>query len=415
MVSDYLARQLSTAALTANALHPPHSYRTMLPSYLAGWLTGELAPQLLGLTVADTLRELRSRRRSPLGLALAGASALGLAAVVRESTQARGRLDSALRDGLGADYLDRLSQTYADVDLGTPLGQLLWPLVPESDEVEVIRDVVYDDRHGRRGLLDVYRQRGAKEPGPVLVQVPGGGWTIGSKDRQARPLMHHMAARGWVCLAVNYRLSPRDPFPAQIVDVKRALAWARGHAHEYGGDPAFLAVTGGSAGGHLTALAAFTRHDRTFQPGFEDADTHVDAAVPLYGVYDFAGVTSPRAQEMRDRFLGPRVLRQDPRAHPAAFAAASPILRITAQAPPTMVVHGDRDSLVEVEQARRLVAVLRETSRREVVYAELPGAQHAFDYFPSIRTAALVRGVERFLRWAYDEAVTAAALDTSQG
>ena len=85
--------------------------------------------------------------------------------------------------------------------------------------------------------------------------------------------MPHLAAQGWVCVAINYRLAPRDPFPAHIVDVKRAIAWIREHIAEYGGDPSYLAITGGSAGGHLAALAALTPNDPAYQPGFEDADT----------------------------------------------------------------------------------------------------------------------------------------------
>ena len=95
--------------------------------------------------------------------------------------------------------------------------------------------------------------------------------------------MNQMAAKGWVCVAINYRLAPRDPWPAHIVDVKRAIAWVKDNIADYGGDPDYLAITGGSAGGHLAALAALTPGDPAFQPGFEDADTSVRAAVPFYG------------------------------------------------------------------------------------------------------------------------------------
>ncbi len=82
-------------------------------------------------------------------------------------------------------------------------------------------------------------------------------------------------------------------------------------------DPGFVAITGGSAGGHLAALAALTPDDPEYQPGFEDADTSVQAAVPHYGIYDFAGATGHRrAEVLRDRFLGPKVLFKDPRARP---------------------------------------------------------------------------------------------------
>ncbi len=101
----------------------------------------------------------------------------------------------------------------------------------------VERDIAFTE-HGKRGLLDIYRPRGGVPSGaPVLLQVHGGGWTIGKKDQQGLPLMKHLAAKGWVCVAINYRLAPRDPFPAQIVDVKRAIAWIREHIDDYGGDP----------------------------------------------------------------------------------------------------------------------------------------------------------------------------------
>jgi acetyl esterase/lipase len=408
----FLLRRALTAALTANAIRPVPGYRAQVPSFAAGWLTSELAPHLLALTAADMAVEMarRPERRSRAGLALGAAGGAGLAVLVGEALGAQRHVDRALAETLGEDYLDRLRTTYTDLDLSTPLSQLAWPFRLRDDGVEVIRDVAYDPRHGKRGLLDVYRQRGADlRDAPILVQVHGGAWSVGSKDEQGVPLMHHMAARGWVCFAVNYRLSPRDPFPAQIVDVKRALAWVKGHAREYGGDPRFVAITGGSAGGHLAALAALTPGDPAYQPGFEDADTSVQAAVPFYGVYDLAGsIGTPRSVQMRDRFLARRLLFADPAKDLHRFEQASPLERVHAGAPPMLVIHGARDSLVEVEQARHFVRALRAVSQQPVAYAELPGTQHAFDIFPSIRSAAVTRGVERFLRWTYDAAVRAA-------
>ncbi len=407
---SFLRRQVVTAALTANALRPVPGYWAQIPAMFGGWLTGELAPHLLALTVGDAVREATVGGRNRRALALAGGSALGLTALVLQAEGAKKQVDAALVEALGDDYLERLSKTYTDVDLSTPLSQLVMPFRMRNDEVEVLKDIPYDHEHGRRGLLDIYRPRASqRSDAPVLLQVHGGGWTMGNKDEQGIPLMLHMAARGWVCVAINYRLSPRDPFPAHIIDVKRSIAWIRERIADYGADPSFLAITGGSAGGHLTALAALTPNDPEYQPGFERADTTVQAAVPFYGVYDFAGATgSRRAQQMRDRFLGPRVLFRDPRREIEHFQRASPLLRVNPGAPPMFVIHGTNDSLVEVNQAREFVARLREISKREVAYAELPGTQHAFDVFPSIRTAHVTRAVDRFLRWTYDAAVHAA-------
>jgi len=275
------------------------------------------------------------------------------------------------------------------------------PFRMNSDEVDIVKDIPYHAEAGRRGLLDVYRRSGADpKNAPVLLQVHGGGWTIGSKDNQGVPLMLHMAARGWVCVAINYRLSPRVPFPEHLIDVKRAIRWVREHGGDYGADPAYIAITGGSAGGHLAALAALTPNDPEYQPGFEDADTTLQAAAPHYGIYDFAGVTGTRrARQLRDGFLGPRVLMKDPATQPGDFERASPLLRVTSDAPPFLVIHGTHDTLVPVDQARQFVRRLREVTSGPVCYAELPGTQHAFDAFPSIRSAHVVRGVERFLRW----------------
>ncbi len=85
----------------------------------------------------------------------------------------------------------------------------------------------------------------------MLLQVPGGAWASGNKRGQAHPLMSHLAELGWVCVSINYRLSPRHTWPDHIVDVKRAIAWVKDNIADYGGDPDFIAVTGGSAGGHL--------------------------------------------------------------------------------------------------------------------------------------------------------------------
>ena len=401
---SFLRRQIVTAALTANAIRPVPGFRFGIPAFFAGWLAGELAPHLLAVTAADAAAHAGRRRRDKVGLALASGSAVGLGFLIDQSRRVQTTAEDALTEALGADYLDHLETRPTPADLATPWRQLVNPFRVRNVEVLVERDIAYAPEHGKRGLLDVYHPAsGVPADAPVLLQVHGGGWSIGNKDQQGIPLMQHLAAKGWVCVAINYRLSPRDAFPAHVVDVKRAIAWIRENIADYGGDPAYLAITGGSAGGHLVALAALTAGDRTLQPGFEDADTSVQVAVPHYGVYDFAGSTGLRsAEQMRDEFLGPRILQRRWADDPEAFEAASPLLRITEDAPDFFVLHGALDTLVAVEQARLFVEKLRSTSKRSVVYAELPGAQHAFDVFPSIRSAHIVRAIDRYLHWHWN-------------
>jgi acetyl esterase/lipase len=397
-------RQVITAALTANALRPLPSYELGPAAFFSGWLTNELAPHLLALTAADAATHATGRRRDGAGLLLAGASAAGLAFLIRQARQVQERAEESLAEGLGVDYLDQLDAKPTPADLATPWRRLVNPFRMREPRVRVIKNVSYNPEYGKRGLLDIYLPADTPPEGaPVLLQIHGGAWTIGTKDQQGIPLMQHLAAKGWICVAPNYRLSPRAWWPAHIVDVKKSIAWIRENIADYGGDPDYIAITGGSAGGHLAALAAVTPNDREWQPGFEDVDTSVQVAIPHYGIYDFAGATGTRRSiQLRDRFLAPRVIRKRFTKNPEVFENASPLLRITPDAPDFFVLHGRYDTLVEVNQARQFVAKLRDVSKRTVVYAELPGTQHAFDLFPSIRSAHVVRAIDRYLHWHWN-------------
>jgi acetyl esterase/lipase len=372
-------------------------------AFATGWLVSELSPQILAATAADTALHLahpgRGRRRSRLGVLLA----LGTMAVhanrLRASVRTPDILEAAVRDSLSTQHAAELV-ALGDLDRTWPRRESVRPFAFRNAHVRVERDIAYSD-HGRRTMLDVYAPADVTElhDAPVLLQVHGGAWTIGRKEQQGQPLMYEMAARGWVCVAINYRLAPRDPFPAQVIDVKRAIAWVKDNIASYGGDPDYVAITGGSAGGHLAALAALTPNDPAYQPGFADADTSVQLAVPHYGVYDMAGSTGlASAVAMRDGFLAPKVFLRTWDSDPDAFEAASPILRITPDAPDFFVLHGDNDTLVDVNQARLFVERLREVSRNSVSYAEFPGTQHAYEIFNSVRSAHVTRSVSRYLR-----------------
>jgi acetyl esterase/lipase len=403
---SFRRRALFYAALTANAVRPLPGFRVGLPSFFAGWLTTELAPQWLAVTTADAATHLTERRRDPVALGLAGAAALGLGYLINQARRDQQTAEDALTEALGADYAEQLDALPTPAELATPWRSLVNPFrtfrkPPQTIRIE--RDIAFGEA-GRRNHLDIYRPAEPTQDAPVLLQVHGGAWILGKKEEQGVPLMQHLAAKGWVCVAINYRLSPRDPWPAQVVDVKKAIAWIREHIADYGGDPAYVAITGGSAGGHLTALAALTPGATEWQPGFEDADTSVQLAVPHYGVYDFAGSTGTKAStKLRDLFLTKWVMQTTWEQDPEVFEDASPILRVGPDAPDFFVIHGAHDTLVPVDQARQFVARLREVSQRSVVYAELPGAQHAFDVFPSIRSAHVVRAIDRYLHWHWNQ------------
>jgi acetyl esterase/lipase len=369
-----------------NGLWPARFTPVLVPAFFAAWLTVELAPQLLVLTVAGVVLCVLLGALSGIGwvgLALSMAVVLGLLRMIAESERAAAAADAALAQWPEASE--------PEVPVVSWLRRFFVPMAFRHPDVERIVDVAYGDLP--RNRLDVYRRRDRPTGAPTLLQVHGGAWVIGDKSQQGRPLMLHLAARGWVCFAPNYRLSPKATWPDHLVDVKRAIAWVHEHGADYGADPGFLVLTGGSAGGHLTALAALTQNAPQWQPGFEDADTSVTACVPYYGVYDLANETGSAAGRLREkRVLATLVMKTRDR---AVYEAASPLAQV-GQAPPMFVIHGRNDTLVPVQEARLFVERLRAVSSEPVVYLELPGTEHAFDVFPSIRSDHVVRAVARF-------------------
>jgi len=406
MTTVFLVWAVVTLLLTLNALRPlPVTWLSVL-TFFTGWIASELAPFHLVIhllvTAAFVSAGAVEGTAGAVALGTAAVTAIGLIVLIRQAHRVGDVVEAALREGLGDDYADHISPEFLDRhDPRVPLRALALPFRWRHKDVRRIRNVSYGP-YGHRNKLDVYQPREEGSGRPVLFQIHGGGWVVGDKREQGIPLMLHMAARGWVCVATNYRLSPRATFPDHLVDLKKSLAWVREHIAEYGGDPEFVVVTGGSAGGHLTALVGLTQNDPDFQPGFEDVDTSVAAAVPYYGVYDFINDFGIKANEQRARFFLERVVMKCRRdENPDLWRKASPQALVTPDDPPFFVIHGHHDTLVPVQEARQFVAKLRSTCRGPIVYAELPGAQHAFDMFPSLRTGHVVRAVERFLDYVY--------------
>jgi acetyl esterase/lipase len=375
--------------------------------FLFGWLTSELALFHLALSALVVLgfahwTDAFDFAPGRVGLAVVGLTWLGLIVMQWRARPAARILEQSLRDGLGESYRDVIPATRrAVLREAIPVRELLLPFNMRNRRVERLRDIPYGDGHERH-VLDVYRPAGGCTDAPVLLQIHGGGWVLGNKHEQALPLVYHLAARGWIVVTPNYRLSPKSRFPDHLVDCKRAFAWVRANVANHGGDPSFIAVTGGSAGGHLTALMGLTANDSRLQPGFEGADTKPAACVPFYGVYDFVdrhGLKGSGAAMVQ--WLEKTVMPCSPRTDPALWDLASPIEQVRTDAPPFFILHGDFDSLASVEEARLFAEKLGATSNQPVVYAELPGAQHAWEVFRSIRAMHSVHAVTRFLEWVH--------------
>ena len=350
------------------AVAPPRrggvpGFLVFIYSFLASELPFLALYYIVGSTVQDAIQ---GNVNTPVGWAavgLAAAAVLGIGVILARELRADAILDRALAEGLGAAMIPRRT------------GPLPWarilicPVLMRRRGVRRVANISYGDA-GRHNRLDVYRPRSPVAGAPVFVHFHGGGMVIGKKNRESLPLLYHLASQGWVCISANYRLRDAAQFADHLIDVKKVIAWVRQHGAEYGANPQTLILSGTSSGGQLAALAGFTQNDVRFQPGFEPEDTSVSAVVYLGGFYGFPG------------------------------AAWSPLEADAAGAPPFLIIHGKNDSVVPVEYARLLAGKLRRESPSPVVYAELPGAQHAFDRFHTIRFDTTVTAVESFAAWA---------------
>ena len=386
-----IAAMFATLCATIRLRHPAELAFAYM---MIGWMAGELAVFNICLqATAIALLAWAGALDTPFGVVGEAALAISIIGLIRAQIvagTAAGAFERGLADGLGEQSRDTASP---------PRRSQAWrPFHFDHSGIEVVRDVPYCGP-STRNLLDVYRTAGTKEGDdlPVIIYVHGGAWTIGDKAQQGKPMLLHLARRGFVGVSVNYRLAPKDRWPAQIVDVKRAIAWVREHIADYGGDPSFIAISGSSAGGHLSMLAALTPGDAAFQPGFEHADTSVDACVPIYAPFDLTDSAGLRGRAAMRRFLEQRVFTTRLADDRHGWRNASPLFRVNPVAPPTFVIQGRLDELVWVEETRAFVAALSARSTSPVVFVEVPGAQHAFEVFNSVRSREAVDSIARFL------------------
>ena len=257
----------------------------------------------------------------------------------------------------------------------TGVARLVGRPVPTPPGVRETLDVEW-----RPGLtLDLIRPDDDRRELPVLVYVHGGGWTGGDPQRQARDLYHALALDGWVTLAIRYPFTPDVTVTEQIAVVRSAVAWARTHGPGRGIAPTTVILAGGSAGAHLATMAALTPE--------VDAE-RVDAVVAIYGVYDMANRNQQRAHW---GMIRRDVMLASVDEAPERYDAVSPLVQISHDTPPMLIVHGTRDTLVPIGEAEQFVDALR-AAGRPVEFVRVGGAQHAFDAVssPTARTTAAV-------------------------
>ena len=273
---------------------------------------------------------------------------------------------------------------------------LQFPFHPR--DMQLIKNVVYGPFQRHR--LDIWRMSTTPLHAPVMLFFHGGSWVMGDKREQGRPMLHEFVRRGWIAVVPNYRLAPGFPWPAQIEDATRALAWVKKFITSYGGDPDRVVIAGGSAGGQLAALVALSAEDPTWRPSDISGvdDWSVRGAIPFYGVLEMTG------DEDHWRGLGKgllvllerRVVKVPFVGNEHLYRSLSPFDRIHVKAPPFLVVQGRTDTLVDFNVARAFVERFREVAIAPIYYVELPFTQHAFDITASPRTSATTRAAVAF-------------------
>ena len=262
-------------------------------------------------------------------------------------------------------------------------GQPRVPRLPQG--VELIRDVVYG-KGGERDLkMDILRPKQTPaQPMPALVWIHGGGWRGGNKVSGLMRLYHY-PRRGYVCATIEYRLTGEAIFPAQIEDCKCAIRFLRAKANEYHIDPNRIGVWGLSAGGHLVALLGTSGDVKELEGtgGWAQYSSRVQAVCDWCGPSDFSAMVGLKRPMDRDPSRSPEVLLIggpiDQNKQKAALA--SPVTHVSKDDPPFLILHGDQDRTVPVDQSRRLHAALTKAGVASTLY-EVKGAGHGFGRRP---------------------------------
>ena len=300
------------------------------------------------------------------------------------------RFDAEMKRALGGNFLAGVPAPILRGMRERPVSIVALFRGVDFGSARIDTDVPFAAPNGQRLTLAVYRPRGAGRF-PAVVQIYGGAWQRGSPNDFSN-VARYLASRGYVVFSIDYRHAPQWTWPAQLDDVRAALAWIRAYGKDYDADVSRMVMMGRSAGAHLALLAAY-------EPG----------APPIRGVISYYGPTDliegfrnpPRPDPLDVRATDEAFLGGTPDSVPARYRAASPLTYVTRPLPPTLLIYGARDHVVEARFGRALHERLLATGTPSV-FLEIPWAEHAFDvdFLKSGLSAQLsLYYTERFLAW----------------
>ncbi len=383
-----LVAAVLVCGLSAWTVLPPITY----PMLVLAVGAPEIGPWLMAIGIvilaSAWLRDRPGRLTAPAMLFAAAAVSLAAVPQIQFPATAR-RFDQAMRDGLGSNYLLAIPAGARSHLRRRPLDpiDLLTGLRPGP--ARMIRDVPFATSDGVHLTMDIYRPPAAGSY-PAVVQIYGGAWQQGAPGNN-RAFASYLASRGYVVFAIDYRHAPRWRWPAQLADVRAALGWIAAHGSRYDADVERLALIGRSAGAQLAMVAAYA-----------SGAPPVRAVVSYYGPVDLAeGYRHPpHPDPLHVRSIIEAYLGGSPDAAADRYRDASPITYAVRPLPPTLLVYGARDHVVEARYGALLDRRLRAGGTTSV-FLEIPWAEHAFDFVSGGLGAQLaLYHTERFLAWA---------------
>ena len=359
----------------------------------------ELSPALFALSIVSLILA------ATLGAGLLGriAIVLSLGAVVLTSLPiiqflaAVGGLDAAFTEGVPRAQLD------GDFARNSRFSVREFFLGVSTDSVRVTRGIVFAQPDGQSLSLDVYRPIDSANH-PVVVQLYGGAWQRGAPGDN-ETFARWLASHGYTVFAIDYRHAPQWQWPAQRDDVQAALAWIASHAGEHGGDASRVVLVGRSAGAQLALVAAYTNDV-----------PKISAVVSFYGPTDLleGWRVPPQPDPLPVRPTLEAYLGGTPETMGGRYRDASPISYTSSRVPPTLLLYGTRDHIVEARFGRELHERLRSAGAVSVLL-EIPWAEHAFDLLPNGLGGQLsLYYVERFLAATLPESTPNLQLPTSK-
>lgn len=347
------------------------------------------------------------------------------------------RPETGFEKAFGPDWQSRITTEQESPMLSSRIALTLPAVLAPRLEQNVAFATI--SGNGRQLLCDVWQPHQSIVPsGLAFVYLHGSAFYLLDKDLGTRPFFQQLTALGHVVMDVAYRLSPETDMMGMIADVKRAVAWMKENAHSYGVDPHRIVIGGGSAGGHLALLAAYTANNRDFLPrDLEGKDTEVCGVISLYGSSDMTDIYYHVNQHLTTRDVPGRkrkavptkmprwmvkamgeeyhrlgfdkgfvnagalapLLGGHPDECPETYARFSVITHVHPGCPPTLLIHGTHDIMAPVTSTRKLYRRLVEDNVRTALHL-LPQTDHAFDLIlPRISPSAhnALYDVERFL------------------